>query len=643
MEQKGDFINAIKKYEEFLEKTAEFISSQEKSHVMGSIATCYWRAGDLDKALEVYETVKNFRKQINDRSAYAMALMNIGEIYGGKSNYEKALSMIVEGLQITLKESSLFQKIIGYKQLIELLIRTGKVRQAIKAELELLELAIIEGDYNTYFEGLIDLSNQARMINAFELSHQLCDEGMKIAKETGNNSYQNRILLEQAITEKDKKNYEVAEKKYEEIVVISKKLNDHHTIEETLYEHALLLKEKENIPMAVLKLDECEKFTQKTGNVRLGEQCKNLQKQWMMEIMLKSTKNKTLGKKEEKKDLIPQVQKKDNRIIINTRFFETLPLFASIDNCELSYDNSLALFSPVDYSIKVWDLVNAEKVIDHDQRGNFISSWATFIPKTHRVITAYYLNNLWKNRNDVWIVRFYPILTTDGKFKVVNFTGFKLNCKDSRTDLGFISKSGKKVFTLSGSQGLEAWNTESGNPFQTENAFHYNSSSLISADFNGDKIFCYRGNNLEVWDYNHSHMLEQFTPHVPNFTVLAVASDLSKIAYETKRGDYEVWDIKSQSQLAVFPISEISGKEEEKKSYHNKFYKNEKCAFNFEGNLLGFYGQDGKVQICDIEKKQVIKQIPGPGRSLACMNFSPDSSKLLISTYRQESYIYDLK
>ncbi|MFX1457484.1 MAG: tetratricopeptide repeat protein [Promethearchaeota archaeon] len=610
---------------------------------MGSIATCYWRAGNLDKALEVYEQVKDFREQINDKSAFAMALMNMGEIYGGKNNYEKALSMIVEGLHITLLESSLFQKIIGYNQLIGLLIRTGQVRQAIKAELELLDLIILEGDYNRFFEELIHISEQARMINAYDLSEQLCNEAINLAKIIDNRSYQNRVLFELAKVEKDKKNYDLAQQKYEEIVINSKKLNDHRTVEETLYEHGLLLEEMGNFPMAVLKLGECEKYTQNTGNTRLAQQCKDLQGRWMIGTILKGAKDKGFGKKEEsQKDSVPDIKKKDKKIIIDTRFFETLPLFASVDNCQLSYDNTLALFSPVDYSIKVWDLQNAEKVIDHDQRGNFISSWATFVPNTHRVITAYYQRNLWEDRNVVNVVRFYPVQTIDGKFKIVNYTGFSLDCKDSGTNLGFITESGKKVFTLSNSQGLEAWDTESGELIQIAKTLHYYTSNLIAADFNGEKIFCYRGGNLEVWNYNDSYILEQFIPHVHNFLALSIAPDLSKIAYETKKGDYEVWDIKTQSQLAVFPIREISKKDEEKKIYYHKFYKNERYAFNSDGTLFGFYGQDGRICICDIYKKQVIKHFSGPGKSVACINFSPDSSKFLVSTYRQESYIYDL-
>ena len=644
LEDNGDFISAANKYEEFLKESDSFITIKEKSIYMGVIATCHWKAGDLDKALEVYEDVKKFREQIEDRSSYGMTLMNMGEIYGGKSNYEKGLALILEGLCITLKESDSFQKIIGYIQLIELLVCTGQIRKAIKANLELLELLSIEGDYNRYFEELLRISKHARMINAFELSEDLCSEAMNLAKKVNNPSYQNKILFELAKVEKEKKNFNNSLKKYEEIIANAKKMNDHHIIEEVLYEHALLLEEMGNFPMAIVKLGECEQYTQHTGNMRLAQHCKDLQARWMFGKLMKGGKDDLFGKKKGQEDSSPEVEKQGNKFIINTRFYEGIPLFAHIDHCQMSYDNALALFSPIDHSTKVWDLHHAKKLIDDDEKlgGNFISSWATFAPGTHKVIIAYYQRNLWKNANFVNVVRFYPVRTIDNEFKIANWAGFKLNCKDPETFLGFITESGRRVFTFSESQGLEAWDTESGEILPIANPQHYSNAKLITSDLNGDKIFCYRNGKLEITTYSDLSILHQFTPHIPAFRSLSIALDLSKVAYETENGDFELWDIETQSQLGMFPISEGSKKNQEKTIYHSTFYINERYAFNSDGTMFSFYGLDGKLYVCDINKNKVITQLPSPVKSVSCMNFSPDSSKLMVSTYRQESYIYEL-
>ena len=94
LQQGGQFLKAAEIFEDIISHFKR-VSMPEKdiARFIGNLAACYWKGGKLDKALEIYQEAKTLRKKYNEIGPYALALMNMGEIYGNKEQYAKALGI----------------------------------------------------------------------------------------------------------------------------------------------------------------------------------------------------------------------------------------------------------------------------------------------------------------------------------------------------------------------------------------------------------------------------------------------------------------------------------------------------------------------------------------------------------------------
>ncbi|HAA26992.1 MAG TPA: hypothetical protein DCE56_04020, partial [Cyanobacteria bacterium UBA8553] len=59
-----------------------------------------FRRGQYPQARETYQTVLEFRRQLNDKAAIAQTLNNLGQVYNGLLEQEKALDVLKQALQI---------------------------------------------------------------------------------------------------------------------------------------------------------------------------------------------------------------------------------------------------------------------------------------------------------------------------------------------------------------------------------------------------------------------------------------------------------------------------------------------------------------------------------------------------------------
>ncbi len=359
----------------------------------------------------------------------------------------------------------------------------------------------------------------------------------------------------------------------------------------------------------------------------------------MFEPFVKNVKLVDLAKKKQEDfDISSKIKRSEGQIILETKFTETIPLFSYMEDFHMSYDNSLTLFSPINHDLIVWDITNAEGVEIYHQGPNFIHSCAKFVPNTHNVVAVFSRRNVWKDKNEVFITKFYILQTIDKKHKVINQIGFELSPDD---DIGFITENADRIFTFSEISGLIAWDTDTGEKIDVTKRSQFFGTKLITADCSGDRILCLRQDVVEIWNYIKSELLNSFKIHVPNFSTFCVDRNFTKIAYENNKGEYELWDIASNNQIALFPIKEILETENKKKQL-NLFRNQEKCEFSSDGKLFAFHGQDGSIYVCDIINKKVLKRLLSPGKSLSCLGFSPDSRRLLFVVYRQDSYIIDI-
>ncbi|MHA1757474.1 MAG: hypothetical protein ACTSVV_11930 [Promethearchaeota archaeon] len=643
LEQQGDLLGAAKYYELYLEKTKNEITEKVYSDILGNVATLYWRSNDLDKALEIYEQVKNIRKRIGNEAGYALALLNMGEINGCKQFYKKALNYILQGLRLTLEKGNTPQKIIGYKQLIEILKRTGQIRQAIKSELLLLEIISQQEDYESFFKELLKLTEQAHLINAFTLAEDMLQEAEELLKKLKIPSYSNKISLERIKLEKEKKNFEIAEKNCEKLIEHAKNLKDYSTVEEGLFLLAQILDEKGLFPIAMLKIHECDDMAKKTGNIQLAALCKKYIEKLFFETFIQKRKIGPEGKEIKMETNIKSKIKKNNGwMILDTRFTEVIPLFASIQSFHLSYNNKIALFSPIDYKTIAWDISNNRVILDYNQTWPLISSLATFAPGSTDIIVAFNQKNLLEDENRIILYKAYILQTIDHDYKLVNEAVFELSCEDPSTILAFFSGNAERLFTYSRNLGLEARDTDSGEKIQIPIAKEFIPASRITCDYQGNKIFCLRSSLIEIWDLDSAQILYEFKPHVVPFENCCVDTNLDHISYERKDGVHEIWNILENKKIASFEIDK-SILDKEDVMQHHKFLKNNRSVFDNKGELYAFQGKDGKIHVGNVKENKILKSFSCPVKSLSVMNFSPDSTKLLISSFRDKSYIIELK
>jgi tetratricopeptide (TPR) repeat protein len=175
-------------------------NEEMKLIVLLSLGWCYFRLGDTEKAIEIYEDVLLKARSENDVDKTASALGNIGRIYRQTQNFEKALSYYEEAAFILKKFSSSNYMIArALRNLAITLIEKGEwekafpfIEEAFSIQKRIddsMGMAYSLGTYGNYFEKIDQLEKAMeyyiKSLEIFELigaRKEIMDVSNSIAK-----------------------------------------------------------------------------------------------------------------------------------------------------------------------------------------------------------------------------------------------------------------------------------------------------------------------------------------------------------------------------------------------------------------------------------------------------------------------------
>jgi WD40 repeat protein len=673
LQQGGQYLKAAEIFEDIINHLKRLsMSEKDISRFLGNLAACYWMGGKLDKALEIYEEVKTLRKKYNEIELYALALMNMGEIYGNKTQYVKALSLIKDGLQVAIEKNASEYINIGHQQLMEILSKTGKIYQAIKIGLKPLHYYAELDRNKAFLSFVIKLSEQLRFINAFEATIKILDKGIEATQFTNDLQFRNLLMLEKAKVYQDSFQFDLAEKLMNEALENFKKINDANGIGDVLYSLAFLYEDMGSF-LKVLKMGEAHQHFEKIGNKEMAKRCIDISGDWMLGTILNKNifgkdqeKAKLLNlSKDKREDITDKISQENGIIKLDTDITEITTMFDCIISMDISDNSPIISFGPVNKSIKLWDFKNKRAVLDKKSGINLYDVLVKFIPNTHDMIAVSNItnhNNIHDSSIFIIMQKFFLTKTVDNNYKVVNETFKRLEVPDEETYLDEISEDGKYIYArvndyirLGKDSKLESrlskifvWESETGSLIKTYRFPDLSiSTALLSINYEKGQIFCLNEKlHLEIRNLQNNKLIKEITPHCSPFSNFSVNKNFKVIAYETETGTYEIWDIDSGELISKVNLEgklvrQINTNIREKDS--NLVFDSTDCKLSKDGNLLAFNGADGTFYIYNISEKRVLKKFTSPDKNLVYIKFSNKNDKLLMATYKKESYIVDLK
>ncbi|WP_300670894.1 tetratricopeptide repeat protein [Soonwooa sp.] len=140
----GFFWSTIEDYKksiEYLERALKQCNGNNENYgtILNNIAIGYTKLNDYDKALLYLEKTKAAAININDKVRYAKALGDIAFIEAKRKNYDKAISLLQEDIQISKDEKSDKNTMFAQIRLANIYMEMNKYEDAKKLSVEALE------------------------------------------------------------------------------------------------------------------------------------------------------------------------------------------------------------------------------------------------------------------------------------------------------------------------------------------------------------------------------------------------------------------------------------------------------------------------------------------------------------------------
>jgi len=275
LSRKKDFEHArslLKEAERFLKQTHDRDLKAEVLYEWGAVE---WWSGNEDAALEHFRKSLDMAKRLGDLRLMGLAHMGMANVYSEIGDVEKDLEHSLEALNQFEKADAKEEMAKMYTNIGVTYEDLGNLREAENyyllcvqysrsigyllteawAYLNLSELYVKLGEYS---------SAEAYASSALEAYREMKDGvGMSIARE--------RFAMIYAA----KKDYERAEKEFEETISLKKKYDTKYGLAVTLFHYGKMLIEKGD-PAAREKLSEAAKLFRSIGNEKKAEECESL-------------------------------------------------------------------------------------------------------------------------------------------------------------------------------------------------------------------------------------------------------------------------------------------------------------------------------------------------------------------------------
>jgi len=165
--------------------------------------------GDSDNALMYYNKSLNLAKDLGSRDMQALLLNNIGLIYFGRGELNKALSSFEDALRLEINEIAKAQT---YNNIATIYRTKGDYRRAVEYLQRAIELSERYGKYREASYTKINLGDTYREMKDYEKAEKYLLEGLEGVKKVGDKLSEAVGYIFLGWLYKDKKDYEKAER-----------------------------------------------------------------------------------------------------------------------------------------------------------------------------------------------------------------------------------------------------------------------------------------------------------------------------------------------------------------------------------------------------------------------------------------------
>jgi tetratricopeptide (TPR) repeat protein len=163
-----------------------------KSSFLNNKGVIYWYMGELDQALEYFESSLTISEELGDKAGMGKAFNNIGLIYESKGNLDPAIKYYTESLLIHEKTGDKRQISAVLNNLGNLYHKKGEHDQALEYQQRSLSMKEEIGDYNAIALSLINIGVNYELKGELSLALDYYQRGKKICVDL---DYKNGIAL----------------------------------------------------------------------------------------------------------------------------------------------------------------------------------------------------------------------------------------------------------------------------------------------------------------------------------------------------------------------------------------------------------------------------------------------------------------
>jgi len=257
------FIDLVKALNE---QTVNTSSGLVKARALHNLGVIYQGQGEYEKALEKYNESLKISKELGYKEGIAVTLHELGMIHLNQGEYDKALKKYNVSLKIS-KELGDKQGISGTLHQLGMIYHDqGEYEKAVEKYNESLKISGKLGDKQGIANALHELGRIHQTQGEYDKALKKYNESLKINKELGNKRGIAYTLGQLGIIYHDQGEYKKALEKYNECLKISEKLGDKQSIANALHQLGIIYHDQGEYTKAVEKYNESLKISKELGD-----------------------------------------------------------------------------------------------------------------------------------------------------------------------------------------------------------------------------------------------------------------------------------------------------------------------------------------------------------------------------------------
>lgn len=262
---RGDFENAIIKYEQVLELSTKIGFNKGKAQAYNGMGVVYQKSGKYIKALECYENGLEEYKIAKDIAGTASVIGNIGIVHKIQGNYVKAIEYYNEGLRIHIESGDKQGVSSSLNNLGIIYFEQKDYEKAIQNYKGSLKLDRETSNEHGEAISLNNLGTVYLEIKDFKNALLYFNDALLIEKKLENKSGVAETIFNIGKVYQEKKNYSKAMSLYQDCINIRNQIGDQKGQAETLLSIGEIYLNKKNYPNAFQYNSDALKIAQEIG------------------------------------------------------------------------------------------------------------------------------------------------------------------------------------------------------------------------------------------------------------------------------------------------------------------------------------------------------------------------------------------